>query len=173
MCFLGSWGTSSSHTALQSGGLQLRSVPRSPSPFHGNEENRSKPTDTLLPLFQSALELAPSASQLEVEAVGWIVGRQSASEARRHRLVAQAGLSLAPALLVTCGGQMQSSSVAFPAPQSWCRLWEMLRWQGGVCGQPQHPAGHHPCPLNPAGHCHAGECCKTPADTHCRRCPHR
>lgn len=136
MCFLGSWGTSSSHTALQSGGLQLRSVPRSPSPFHGNEENRSKPTDTLLPLFRSALELAPSASQLEVEAVGWIVGRQSASEARRHRLVAQAGLSLAPALLVTCGGQMQSSSVAFPAPKAGVGCGRCCGGRGGLWAAP-------------------------------------
>lgn len=132
MCFLGSWGTSSSHTALQSGGLQLHSVPRSPSPFHRNEENHSKPTNTLLPLPSSALELAPSASQFEVEAVGRIVGWQSASEARRHRLVAQAGLSLAPDLLVTCGGQMQSSAVAFPAPKAGVGCGRRCGGRGGL-----------------------------------------
>lgn len=56
-------------------------------------------------LPSSALELASLAFELEVEAVGVVVGVQGAGEARRHRGVTQAGLCLAPALLVTCGGK--------------------------------------------------------------------
>lgn len=55
------------------------------------------------------------AFELEVEAVGVVVGGQGAGEARGHRGVAQAGLSLAPALLGTCGGSTGPCG-AFPPP---------------------------------------------------------
>lgn len=65
-------------------------------------ENQPKSGTLCADSPSSALELASLAFELEVEAVGIVVGMQGAGEARGHRGVTQARLSLAPALLITC-----------------------------------------------------------------------